>query len=148
MQIRPATIEDLPALLELGRRMHQESPRFNRLSFNDEKVRNLLMMATVSPNYCMLVADNDGEMVGGFAGFIAAHWFSDDLVASDLALFVQPGRRGGLAGARLVKEFIAWAKERGPKQINLGISTGVSVEETAQLYSAIGLKQFGYLFEV
>jgi len=148
MQIRPATIEDLPALIDLGRRMHQESPRFSRLSFNDEKVRNLLMMATVSPNYCLLVADNDGELMGGFAGFIAAHWFSDDLVASDLALFVQPGRRGGMAGARLVKAFIAWAHDHGAKQTNLGISTGVSVEETAQLYSAIGLKQFGYLFEV
>jgi len=53
-----------------------------------------------------------------------------------------------MAGARLVKAFIAWAHDHGAKQTNLGISTGVSVEETAQLYSAIGLKQFGYLFEV
>jgi GNAT superfamily N-acetyltransferase len=148
MEIRPATPQDIDAIIALGARMHSESPRFSKLSYNGEKVRGLMTMAMQDQRYLVLVAESDGELLGGFAGFMAPHWFSDDEVASDLALFVKPDRRGGMAGVRLVKAFVAWAKPRNPKLIQLGISTGVLVEETAQLYRAIGLKQFGYLFEV
>lgn len=148
MDIRQATPQDVGAIVALGALMHSESPRFSKLSYNCEKVRAMMAMAMQDERYLVLVAENDGALLGGFAGFMAPHWFSDDQVASDLALFVQPDRRGGMAGVRLVKAFVAWAKTRNPKLIQLGISTGVLVEETAQLYRAIGLKQFGYLFEV
>lgn len=149
MKIRPAKHTDLEAIEALGRRMHAESPRFSSLTYLDRKVWVMLENALNDARYFLHVAEHDdGTLLGGFLGFAAPHWCSDDLVACDLALFVDPCRRGGMAAARLVKEFIAWAKQCEAKQINLGISTGVHVEETAQLYRTIGLKQYGYLFEV
>lgn len=148
MKIRPACPDDLAELVELGRQMHAESPRFSKLGFDTFKVHALLATAMNDPRYFLMVADNDGELVGGLAGFMAPHWFSQDEVAQDLALFVNPDRRGGMAAVRLVKEFVTWAESKSAKLIGLGISTGVLVEETAQLYRTIGLKQFGYLFEV
>jgi len=147
--IRAAARQDLDAIVALGKRMHSESPRYQRLVFDEAKVYAMFLNAMDDARYFLLVSETaDGEITGGFAGFAAEHWCSRDTVAQDLALFVQPDRRGGLAAAQMVKAFAAWAKERGCKQIVLGISTGVRVEETAQLFCALGLKQFGYCFEV
>lgn len=149
MKIRDATHDDLDALADLGKRMAAESPRFCRLAYDEAKVYALLLNALTDQRYFLVAAEqDDGEVIGGFLGFMAPHWFSSDEVAQDLVLFVRPDRRGGIAAARLVKAFAEWATHRGAKQINLGISTGVKVEQTAELYRALGLKQFGYLFEV
>jgi len=149
MTIRAATRSDLNAILDLGKRMHAESPRFSQLSFDDEKVRALFAVALSDPRYLVLVSEQeDGAIAGGFVGFMAPHWFSSDEVASDLAVFVRPDRRGGILAARMVKAFIYWAQDRGAKQITFGISTGVHIEQTAALYRSLGLKQFGYCFEV
>jgi GNAT superfamily N-acetyltransferase len=149
MTIRHATADDVDALVALGQRMQAESPRFAKLAYNAQKVGTLLAGLIDGQHGFVLVAEDDqGQAVGGFVGFMMAHWASDDLMAQELAVFVRPDKRGGLMAARMVRMFAAWAKERGCKQTVLGISTGVRVEETAQLYRALGLKQFGYCFEV
>ena len=149
MTIRQATTGDLDAILALGERMHLESPRYSKLAFDADKVRRLFADAVADDRYLILVAEEeDGQIIGGFAGFVMEHWSSPDMVAQDLALFVKPDRRGGILAARMIKAFISWAQDNGAKQTVLGISTGVHVEQAAQLYKALGLKQFGYLFEV
>lgn len=148
MKIRPATTEDLDAMLALGRHMHGESPRFSLLRYDETKVETLLYTALGDPAYFLMVAEQkDGDIVGGFLGFAATMWFSPDEVASDLALFIEQDRRGSMAAVVLVRAFVAWARERQVKQISLGISTGIKAEETAKLYAALGMKMYGYLFE-
>ena len=145
---RDATTADLPRLVELGRAMHAESPRFSKLRFSAPKLAEQLCGLIISPDGFLQVVERDGAIVGGLAGAISEHWCSPDKVAFDMALFINPDRRGGMAAAKLVDAFKTWAAENGAVHITLGISTGVMVEETARLYRAIGLKQFGYLFEV
>lgn len=149
MKLRAATLHDLDALHALGQAMHAESPRFSQLTYDAGKVDALLRNAVHDSRYFTLVAaEEDGEIIGAFVGFMMEHWCSTDQVAQDISIFVRPDRRGGILAARLAKAFIYWAQDRGAKQIVLGISTGVKVEETAKLYKSLGLKQFGYLFEV
>src|SRR5690242_5136482 len=66
MEIRPATPQDIDAIIALGARMHNESPRFSKLSYNGEKVRNLMAVAMQDQRYLVLVADMGGELLGGF----------------------------------------------------------------------------------
>jgi GNAT superfamily N-acetyltransferase len=149
MKIRPAVLDDLPTLLALGRQMHAESPRFNALTFDDTKVLELLTSAIDDDRYLLIVVDDgDGGLVGGFIGYMTPLWFSHDEVAADLALFVDPDRRGGIVAAHLMKAYSEWAAARGAKQTTAGISTGVMVEQTAQMYRRLGFNQYGYLFEV
>jgi GNAT superfamily N-acetyltransferase len=149
MKIRPAVPDDLPTLLELGRCMHAESPRFSALTFDATKVFELLTSAIDDDRYLLIVVDDgEGGLAGGFLGYITPQWFSHDEVAADLALFVDPDRRGGIVAARLLKAYAEWAEARGAKQITAGISTGVMVEQTAQMYRRLGFNQYGYLFEV
>ncbi len=146
--IRPATHDDLDLLMDIAVAMHRESPRFSRLGFSPEKVLNLYVTLIDQPQGLLLVAERDGLVVGGVAAFVSEHWFSDDLVANEFAVFLLPEHRGGMTAARLVRGYIEWAQAQGAKIIQLGISTGVQPVETAALYRALGLKEFSLGFEV
>ena len=80
-------------------------------------------------------------------GLAFEHWCSTDLVATDLAVFIDVPYRGGLLSARLVRRFIAWLHETGAVLKTAGVSTGVHTEQTARLYEALGMRRFGVLLE-
>ncbi|MCC7310798.1 MAG: GNAT family N-acetyltransferase [Sulfuritalea sp.] len=141
--IRPATLADLPRLIQLAKTMHAES-RLAVLSFNPDKV--LAMLTYCLQSGLLLVAERDGEIIGGFAGIIEEHWFSDDLVATDMGLFVEPGKRGGFAAAALVSAFLDWAEQRGAKMTDILINTGVRVEDTAKLLDRLGGGRVGLIY--
>lgn len=146
--IRPATHDDLDQLIAISAAMHDESPRYSKLTFAAAKLRTLYGSLIHSPDGLLLVADRDGEIIGGLAALVAPHWSAVERVATDFGLFVLPAHRGGMTAVRLAKAYIAWAQDQDAQIIQLGISTGVATEETAELYRAIGLKQFSIGFEV
>lgn len=146
--IRKATLDDLPTLLALGASMHAESPRFSRLAFSASRLEETLRALILLPRGFVLVAELDGELIGGMAAMCMPHWASADLLATDLALFVAPEHRGGLTAARLVRRYVGWAMGEGAKLIQLGVTTGVATEETARMFEAIGLRRCGVILEV
>lgn len=145
---RTATIDDLDTLVELGAEMAAESPRFSQLKFNAEKLRRTLYNLIDIPTGFVCVCDDDGTVVGGIAAICAPHWASDDLVASDLALFVRRDmRRSGRIALRLIERYVSWATDRGAVLIQMGITTGVHPEATEALYEHAGLRWAGTLME-
>jgi GNAT superfamily N-acetyltransferase len=145
--IRQATIGDLEELIILGWEMHQESS-FSRMTYNLERVAESFAMFVEDDGYLFLVSEKKGKVVGGFIGFYHQMWFSDDNVAGDIALFVDPDGRGGMAAAQMIKRFIEWAVDHdvSPCNIQLGITTGVHVEKTASLYEMLGFNRAGLIF--
>ena len=146
--VRSATIDDVPVLVALGERMHAESPRFSRLAFDAGKVQALLASAVNAPHMLVLVAGRGSDIAGGFVGLIAEHWCSRDLIATDLALFIDPAKRGGIYASRLVRAYLDWAEIKGAKVTQLGITTGVNTLATERLYEALGLARCGSIYEV
>lgn len=146
--IRPATADDLPSLLALGERMHAESPRFSRLRFDADRLRSTLSSLIGSDSGFLWVAENAaGNLTGGMAAVVVQHWASSDLVATDLALFMDPSARGSLAPLRLLTRYRQWAAERGAKLIQVGVTTGVDTETTARLYEQLGFSRCGVILE-
>lgn len=145
--IRPATHDDIDRLVILGEEMHVES-RFARLPLDVDKVRALFAHLIESPDGLLIVAEKDGEVIGGFAGYVAEHYFARTKVASDFGLFISRQDRGGMTAARLLRVYATWAKERGAVMVQAGITTGVHVDETTRLYQALGFRQVGALFEL
>ncbi|GKV93527.1 GNAT family N-acetyltransferase [Pectobacterium aroidearum] len=145
--IRQATKEDIPALVLLGMRMHQESS-YRNLSFDVEKCAGLADQLIASEYGAVLVAEKDGEIIGWMAGGIAPFWFSHDRMAFEYGVFIDADQRGGSAGYRLVKEFVRWAKERGVVEIRMGITTGVHEDRTGDLYQRLGLQRTGSLYSM
>jgi len=146
--IRDATPQDIDAMVALGAVMHAESPRFRGHEYAPEKVRKLLESLIGSPRGFAMVADHGGVIEGGMVGAATEHWGCNALVAFDVGLFVLPDRRGGVAAARLAKEFREWCRRLNVAQATAGITTMVHPEMTAALYRAIGFKEIGPVFDV
>lgn len=145
--IRHATHADIPRLVEIGQSMHAES-RFRRYPYEVEDVARTLATIISTPTLgAVLVDDRDGEIIGGFAGVLAPFFFASQVkFASDMALFVLPDKRGGMAAAKLVRAFHDWARAEGAAETNLGINTGVHPERTGKLFERLGFKCCGALY--
>jgi GNAT superfamily N-acetyltransferase len=66
----------------------------------------------------LLVADQDGVVVGMLFGVVSGFWFAPrSLWATELAWWVEPAARGGTAGIRLVTAFQDWARDKGAKVV-------------------------------
>lgn len=147
--VRRATEADLPQLVALGRLMHSEAPRMRLHAFDEAKVGRVLSFALGS-GVVFVYEGADGVIEGGFAGVLTERWYSPEREFRDLAMFVRPDRRGGLAAWRLLREVINWCRAQGlaPADVQLGISTGVHPEQTGRLYEALGFRRAGTIYEL
>lgn len=145
--IRYAEEKDLDRLVELGKQMHAES-KYAIYNFDSAKLRNHLWSGIWHDDGILIVSEKDGEIIGGFYGWMSEQYFGNDKVAVDLALFVQQDKRGAMAGALLVKRFIEIAKEKGAAQIVISNSTGVDKDRVGQLYEKLGMEHVGYVYSL
>jgi predicted N-acetyltransferase YhbS len=143
--IRNATPLDVDRLVELGTLMHAESPRFKGFAYQPEKVATMIEWLMGSETGLVLVAEHDGEVVGGIMAMAMPHYACDLVQASDLAFFVHPEYRGGATALRLVRGYLAWAKDAGAEP-SIGLNTGVAPERTELLLAALGAEQSGTIW--
>lgn len=146
MLIRNFTLDDVPAMIELGKQMHEESS-FAGLQYDEQKLYDMGIVYIANPEiYFAKVAEKDGVIYAMYVGYISEYYFSKDLAGFDQLLFVAPEKRGGIAAMRLIKEFEEWAYSNGAKEVRPACSTGVQSEKTRQLYEALGYETVGYTF--
>jgi GNAT superfamily N-acetyltransferase len=145
--IRLATLDDVPALLTIGKALHMESPRFRRLAFNEAKAGNFLRFLIDSPDGWVVVADRAGRVAGGMAALAYAEWFTDDKIVADVSLFVLPQDRGAFLGISLITAFREWSRGLGVPYAVAGMSTGIKPEETTRLYECKGATRVGPIVE-
>jgi GNAT superfamily N-acetyltransferase len=148
MNIREATPDDIEHIIPLAVLMHHET-RYCLARFDVDKTVDFLLSSIQDDEFLVIVAENDeGEIVGGFVGFASALYFSHDLYASDLGLYVAPDRRGGHAAVKLISHYVGWAMQKKvpPDFIQLGITTGVMLEETGQFFELLGFRKMGALY--
>jgi len=136
-------MDDVPTLIELGRVMHQESPRFRGMDYDEEKLMQL--GANLVNQGGIFLAEKDGKPLGMILGMVTEHFFGHDLMACDLAVYVHPDHRGGTLAVRLIKKYEAWAFSMGAKVITMGVSTEVEADRTGQLYKRLGYRMTGVL---
>ena len=144
--IRPATIDDIPRLVELGRAFHTESPEYREISFDENKTVETLA-GLINGMGVVFVAISGGHIQGGIAGMVSEFWFSRERVAIDLALFIEPSSRHGLLALKLILTFKSWARNVGATQVKMGITTGINVDGTRRLYQSTGLEECGIMFK-
>ena len=144
--IRAATALDIPAMIGIGREMHAES-WYAYLPFDEVKLTATLLRLIDGSGF-LEVYERNGEISGGMAGICAEMWFCRARIASDLALFVLPGKRGSIAAVRLLERFVQWARWQGASEVNLGVSTNVRKDETGRLYEALGFSHVGGIYKL
>ena len=142
--IRKADIDDVPSMIKLGMEMHEESPVFNMVDFDGDKLMSLAKSGAMTDFGASFLAEINGEAIGMFCGIVVPHYWGHMLMANDLCLFVTKSRRGGTAAYRLIKAFEAWAIANGAVALRFGISTNIEPERTLKLYEKLGYKLEGY----
>ena len=145
--IRVATLADVPQLVELGKRVHAESPRYSRLSYSEARVADALEGLITNVDGLALVHEHEGRIAGYVLAFIQPEWFSDTLTANELVLYVVPELRGTTIGPALIGGLVAWAAQRGVPYVQAGVASGILTEQTAKLYEHVGFSRCGILLE-
>lgn len=141
--LRRATRDDVPAIVALGQRMHEESPRYSRYPYQPERIRRAIGLMLASPSCFVLVAERDGAPAGFFGGMLSEHPFTGHFYAGDAAVYVAPEHRGTSILPRMLREFERWADDVGAEEVTLGVSTEVHTERTANLYARHGYRPSG-----
>ena len=132
------TAQDIPVLIVLGAEMHKES-RYANLDFDPQKLWQLGETMLGNPDsWLALVVERDGNIIGFCCGYVAPHFFGNELTSGDLAIYVVSKHRGGTIGARLVKKYTAWCEAQGVREPLLGVSAGITPDRTGQLYERLG----------
>lgn len=126
--------------VRLGKMMQAEGG-LGSYEWDDEK----FLAYIGNPNvYCSLVKNGSGY-IGGMIGFVAQQYFTKDMAAKDLAIYIEPEKRGSMAAVRLVRDFEDWARSKGAKEAYLAQSTGIEIEKTRRWYEALGYSVCGFV---
>jgi GNAT superfamily N-acetyltransferase len=144
--IRPATLADVMRIVDIGESLHSEST-YRGIPYSRDKVMGL-MRSLIQGGGVVFVAEKGGEVVGGIAGGVTSHWFSDELTGFEYSFFVLPEHRHGLVAMKLLLAMKAWCTAKGAKTLRIGITTGINVEGTARFYRHMGFRDAGNLFEM
>jgi GNAT superfamily N-acetyltransferase len=143
VDIRRATTEDWPALLEMGARAHEESPRFSRMLFSPRRCNALFSSVLSSPTGATFLAERNGAVLGALVGLVSPHYMSDSLVASEIFFYVHQEYRGGRTASVLIDAYTNWAESLGAVDIALGVSSGLDVDRVAAFYEHKGFARQG-----
>lgn len=139
--IRNAIESDIPKLIEMGQKLHDEST-YKHVTYSSERVASTCRLMMNSG--FLVVAEKDDEVVGVMMGDVYTPWYSTDSMGIDFTLYIYPEHRNGITAMRMIKKFEQWCIGMGAKQIRPGIGTGdLSV---AKLYEALGYKSVGQWF--
>jgi GNAT superfamily N-acetyltransferase len=132
--IRLATASDKLRLVDLLNQFYEESgyefvtgiSKFERNY--EEYIKH--------PEAVFLVSEQEGRVVGFIFGAVATSIFSDDLVATELAWFMEKRSRGSSDSLRLVKAYEYWAKSVGAKFCSLACLN--NIRDLSKVYEKLG----------
>lgn len=153
--IRKATKNDLPKLIDMGR-MFFHHAGLDKIGMKIdpgslERLIEQIARGTLR-GICLVYEASDGTIAGSIAGILHP-WMlcQEQLMATELWWWVAPEYRGSVAGMKLLKEFIEWARTEGGTHVFM-IAIGNTPEEAMvkKIYEKRGFQflETHYILEV
>jgi GNAT superfamily N-acetyltransferase len=139
--IRPGTKNDIPRIIEMGKRLHDDST-YKHIEYSPERVE--VTCKTMIEAGFFVVAEKDGLVIGAMMGDVYTPWYSTDKLGIDYTFYVEPEHRNGLIAVKMLKMFESWCISMGAKQIRPGVGTGDP--SVIRLYEAMGYIDVGNWF--
>lgn len=124
--VRPATLHDVPYILEMCQTFYLTSPFFDKLLFDSKKVRSTIEALIKNPDLGVVLLSlfPEGFPSGMLIGMLVEAPFSTEKIATELAWYIYPEGRASRASICLVDAFERWAKGKGAR-----ISTMMLLDE-------------------
>lgn len=137
--IRPATPEDIPAIVAMGEKFHAEAGWADIAEYRpDDCARSIAAM--IEGSGIVLVAEREGQVVGMAGGVVGPLYFNaGHVTGQELFLYMTPGLRDG-TGARLLAGLEDEARRRGCQSWIMIALDRVSPEATGRLYQRRGYR--------
>lgn len=111
MTIRDATVDDIPALLDMSRRFFEVSGYRSLTRYDPPSMERTVRCLLSDENGILLVAEPDHGIVGMAGGMIYPLYFSrSHITGQELFWWVDPGNRGCGLGPNSWNE---WSKPPG-----------------------------------
>lgn len=142
--IRVATMLDLEQGMALFHRFREESI-FSAFKVNEGKARAYFEGLVARQR--VLVADEDGILVGAIAADVHTYPFTDDPILQQQFVYVIPEWRKARLGVILIRHLIDLS-ERAHMPLFFGVSTGTDVDRLGLLLQRLGFKCIGGMYAV
>lgn len=131
--IRKAGIEDIPALLEIGRKFCAAA----KLSYDSNHLASSLV-AIISNDECAIFMFDDGS--GAIGGISYQNFFSGEKIAQELFWWADTN------GIQLLVRFEKWAADLGACKVIMLCLEALSPQRVAKLYQRAGYTPLEYSF--
>ncbi len=132
MIIRPATLADVPQLVEMGRAFRMSSSYASTVAENPEQMAETAANLITHLGVVFVAEGRDGELVGMIGLVKAVHFISGALTVNEAFWWSEvPG-----VGIRLLYRALAWAREHGA--VKLAMIQPLAETRVGDLYERLG----------
>lgn len=135
MTIRAAVLEDVPCLVEMGRRMRASTSYAATLAENPDQMRTTATNLIQQLGVVFVSEDRGGLLVGMIGLVVFDHFISGVPTVSEAFFWVEPEARGTV-GVRLLKHAMRWAQSIGAQR--LAMIQPVGETRVGELYERLG----------
>jgi GNAT superfamily N-acetyltransferase len=136
--IRPATGADVPAIVAMSELFYRTTSYAAWAPFDAETVENLAN--TLTDSHIMLVAEDEGRLVGMVGLFVAPFMFNASLTgAYEVVWWVEPGAQGAGIGKALLAAIEPACAERGVHSVQM-VHLDSSPPQAAASYERMGFR--------
>lgn len=134
--IREATIADVDRIVKLGLRFAETEYR-DILPVTASGLAAFVRLLLESQTSVVFVAEHDGELDGGIAMTTYIHQMSGEVIATEIAWWVEPESRNGRSALLLLRTAERWAKERQATKFQMIAPT----DRLAAFYERVGFRR-------
>ena len=147
MQVRPATLKDMPSLLAMARQFILEAPNYSGRELNENALEANLT-AVIQGQGAIFVTEHKDVLTGGIVCLTTKDWFNNQIIAFEQVFYVVPEYRSTQSALLLIDSFVGWSKHMDAKRVQCGTTTGISTDGCVRLYRHFGFTEYGILMDL
>ena len=147
MQVRPATLKDMPSLLAMARQFILEAPNYSGRDLNENALEANLT-AVIQGQGAIFVTEHKDVLTGGIVCLTTKDWFNNQIIAFEQVFYVVPEYRSTQSALLLIDSFVGWSKHMNAKRVQCGTTTGISTDGCVRLYRHFGFTEYGILMDL
>lgn len=137
--VRTATLDDIPAYMDLAAAFVATTPLNHIVPFDREGTAAFVTAALSNPDMLILVAEDEGNLIGITGALAYPMYFNPaKLVAQELWWYLTPEARGGPASKMLFQTIEKWAKDIGAEAMFMIALANERVDTMAKVYQRSG----------
>ena len=147
MQVRPATLKDMPSLLAMARQFILEAPNYSGRELNEDALEENLT-AVIRGQGAIFVTEHKDALTGGIVCLTTKDWFNNQIIAFEQVFYVVPEYRSTQSALLLIDSFVSWAKHMNAGRVQCGTTTGINTQSCVRLYNHFGFNEYGILLDL